>query len=73
MNNPLICGAIILGSFATGSLLLQYFNEGSKQEMLLLQVKNRQLAERANGCQTEVNRLEENFQIYREAIKDSRD
>ena len=73
MNNPPICGAIALVSFALVSFLLQHLGESSKQEMLLLQVKNRQLAERANGCQTEVNRLEENFQIYRDAVKDSRD
>lgn len=57
-------------SFAGFSVLLQELN--NEQAILELQIENQQLNQTANVCQTDYERLEDNFQAYRNAIKDNK-
>lgn len=72
MEKLLTLGTITLLSFAGFSVLLQEFGKDNEREVLELRLEVQQLQTEANACQTNAKRLENDFRIYRDAIKDSR-
>lgn len=66
VNALLAAGTVVMLACAGTAALVQ--DLGSDKQRII-----QQLEKSASVCQAEVNRLESEFQTYRDAIKDSRD